>query len=79
MEGGSEQARNEPETLKGLIDQNRAARGWLIFATHDVSEAHTPFGVTPAFFEDVVRYAVQSGAQILPVAEACEVLQASAR
>lgn len=72
-----EQGRDAPDMLKKVIDQNREARGWLIFATHDVCEAPTPFGCTPDFFESIVRYAVDSGARILPVVEAWEALRAS--
>jgi glycosyltransferase involved in cell wall biosynthesis/peptidoglycan/xylan/chitin deacetylase (PgdA/CDA1 family) len=64
------------EVIKDLIDRNRQACGWLIFATHDISDRHTPFGCTPDFFERVVKYAVSSGAQIAPVVEALEVLHA---
>ena len=60
-------------SVSEMIDRNIEARGWLIFATHDVSEQPTRFGCTPNFFEDVVRLALRSGARILPVREACEV------
>jgi len=71
-----EQGRHSPQMLKNLIDQNRKARGWLIFATHDIIKAPTPFGCTPDFFEDIVQYAVNSGAKILPVVQALEILRA---
>jgi hypothetical protein len=64
------------ETVKELIDRNRRDCGWLIFATHDIADDHTPYGCKPEFFEDVVRYAVQSGARILPVVKALDVLRA---
>lgn len=69
-----EQYRQEPRTLKKLIDDNRLTRGWLIFATHDISSSPSRFGCTPEFFEDIVQYAVQSGAEVLPVTEALRVL-----
>jgi peptidoglycan/xylan/chitin deacetylase (PgdA/CDA1 family) len=72
-----EKDRENPELVKTLIDQNRNARGWLIFATHDISETPSPFGCTPDFFEDIAQYAVHSGANILPVAAALDVLRAS--
>jgi len=72
-----EKCRNNPDTLKDLIDQNRRARGWLIFATHDICEDPTPWGCTPDFFEDIVQYAVKSGARILPVDQAWEALRTS--
>jgi peptidoglycan/xylan/chitin deacetylase (PgdA/CDA1 family) len=71
-----EKTRDDREAVRDLIEQNRAAGGWLILATHDVCSTPTPFGCTPEFFEDVVQCAVGSGARILPVAEALEVLRA---
>jgi glycosyltransferase involved in cell wall biosynthesis/peptidoglycan/xylan/chitin deacetylase (PgdA/CDA1 family) len=71
-----EKSRGNLQAVKDLIDRNRQACGWLIFATHDISDSHTPFGCTPDFFENVVKYAVGSGAQIVPVVEALEVLRA---
>ena len=71
-----EKGRDDFEAVKNVIDNNRQACGWLIFATHDISDNPTPFGCTPQFFERVVEYAVGSGANILPVIEAMEVLRA---
>jgi peptidoglycan/xylan/chitin deacetylase (PgdA/CDA1 family) len=70
-----EKSRGNREVVKHLIDENRQARGWLILATHDVCDSPTRFGCTPDFFEDIVRSAVASGARILPVADALEVLR----
>ncbi len=60
--------------IADLIRRNRAARGWLVFSTHDVTDAPSPFGCRPGFFEQVVRLARQSGARILPVGKVCEEL-----
>jgi peptidoglycan/xylan/chitin deacetylase (PgdA/CDA1 family) len=72
-----EKARDRPGAIQSVIDANRAQRGWLVLATHDVSRTPTPFGCTPDFFEDVVRRSVESGATILPVAEALDSMLAS--
>jgi len=72
-----EQSRDDENAVKRLIDQNRGAGGWLILATHDVSESPTPYGCTPEFFERVVQYAVQSGSRVVPVLEAYKSLQIS--
>lgn len=69
-----EQSRENPGSIKELIDRNCAARGWLVFATHDVCDSPGPFGCTPEFFEDIVRYCVTSGAKLLPIRKALEVL-----
>ncbi len=72
-----EKSRGNPEVVKSLIDQNARARGWLIFATHDVCADPSPFGCTPDFFEQVVQWSSESGARILPVVKALEVIQAA--
>jgi peptidoglycan/xylan/chitin deacetylase (PgdA/CDA1 family) len=69
-----EKSRSNIQEVKNVVDLNRQARGWLIFATHDVSPEPTPYGCTPGFFEQVVQYAICSGARILPVIEALKAL-----
>jgi peptidoglycan/xylan/chitin deacetylase (PgdA/CDA1 family) len=70
-----EQAGNNPAAIKRLVEQNSSANGWLIFATHDISEQPTRWGCTPDFFEDIVQYSVRSVARILPVFQAYQVLR----
>lgn len=70
-----EKSRDNPQIVKDLIDRNYRARGWLIFATHDICKDPTPWGCTPGFFEEIVRYAVDSGARVLPVSQAYEALR----
>ena len=65
-----EQSRDVPDVIWEMITRNQMEGGWLIFATHDVSVHPTRFGCTPKLFEDVVRRAVESGAKVLPVAQA---------
>ena len=69
-----EQAKH-PDSVKRMIDRNADACGWLIFATHDVCETASPWGCKPGFFESIVRYASRSGAAVLPVDEAWEVVR----
>jgi peptidoglycan/xylan/chitin deacetylase (PgdA/CDA1 family) len=71
-----EKSRNNPAAVKEMIDRNRQARGWLIFATHDVCDQPTPFGCTPEFFDEIVQYSLASGARVLTVAGALESLYA---
>ncbi len=71
-----EKSRHEIQAVKDVIDQNRLRCGWLIFATHDISDNPTPYGCTPAFFNEVVQYAVSSGGRILPVVSALKELAA---
>lgn len=65
-----EQSHGDLAAVKSIIDRNSQFGGWLIFATHDIAENPSRFGCTPGFFRDTVRYAVDSGAAILPVAAA---------
>lgn len=67
-----EQSRDDFGAIQRVIDGNALAGGWLIFATHDICRNPTPFGCSPVFFDQVVRYAVRSGATILPVFQACQ-------
>ena len=73
-----EKTRDDVRAVRDVIDLNRTAGGWLILATHDVTENPTRFGCTPAFFEDVVSYAVRSGAHVTTVGGALDALCASA-
>jgi hypothetical protein len=73
-----EKSRENPGAVKRVIEQNRQARGWLVFATHDICKAPTLWGCTPEFFEEIVESAVSSGARILPVVRAWEALDAAA-
>jgi peptidoglycan/xylan/chitin deacetylase (PgdA/CDA1 family) len=70
-----EKTQGQLATVTDLIDRNREACGWLILATHDIDPAPSPYGCTPKFFEQVVQYAVNSGAQILPVVQALQNIQ----
>jgi peptidoglycan/xylan/chitin deacetylase (PgdA/CDA1 family) len=72
-----EQSRHNIQAVRDVINVNRNVRGWLIFATHDISPNPTPFGCEPGFFEEIVRDALKSGALILPVGLALEALSAS--
>jgi peptidoglycan/xylan/chitin deacetylase (PgdA/CDA1 family) len=69
-----EKTRENPAAIKDVIQRNRNARGWLILATHDVAEDPTSYGCTPKQFEQVVLFALDSGARILPVVKVWEEL-----
>jgi peptidoglycan/xylan/chitin deacetylase (PgdA/CDA1 family) len=49
----------QAEAFCRLIDRAISAGGWLIFYTHDVSEAPSPFGCTPEQLEAIVSYAAE--------------------
>ena len=73
-----EKCRDNPEEVKAVIEDNRKACGWLIFSTHDIHETPTAYGCSPSFFETVVKWSVDSGAQILTVAKALEAIRFTA-
>ncbi len=73
-----EQSRENFDAISGVIAANARACGWLIFATHDVCDSPTRYGCTPALFERVVKYSVESGAEILPVHAAFQRIQQAA-
>jgi peptidoglycan/xylan/chitin deacetylase (PgdA/CDA1 family) len=54
--------------MQRLIDRNRTIGGWIIFYTHDVGDAPSPYGCTPGQLESVVAYAAERAA-VLPVRE----------
>jgi len=66
--------RHDLPSVRGLIERNAASRGWLIFATHDVRSEPSDYGCEPGYFADVVRWSVESGARVLPMAQACQAL-----
>ena len=67
-----EKTRGNIGLVKEIIEKTCEARGWLIFATHDIDEDPSPYGCTPSFFEEIIKYSLDSGARILPVAEALD-------
>jgi len=61
--------------MRELIDRNKAAGGWLIFYTHDVTPAPSPYGCTPEQWDTVVGYAAKTS-PILPVRDVMAALNA---
>jgi peptidoglycan/xylan/chitin deacetylase (PgdA/CDA1 family) len=53
--------------LRRLIDEARATGGWLVFFTHDVCDAPSDFGCTPAQLDRIAAYAAEKAAAVLPV------------
>lgn len=56
-------------SIKDKIDLNEIIKGWLIFATHDVSSTPSRYGCDIDLFTQVVKYACKSSAHILPVSK----------
>ena|SRR5215469_7320444 len=72
-----ERGLHKPDLIERIVDRNAEARGWLIFATHDVSKNPTRFGCPTTLFERTIRYVTKSGAIILPVFSACKLARQS--
>ncbi len=49
--------------------------GWVVFFTHDISDAPTPFGTRPADLARAVSCALDLGLEVLPVGEVVQRLQ----
>lgn len=69
-----EQSRDDIGPVERAIAANTAAGGWLIFSTHDIASVPTRFGCTPHFFEAVVRLAAASGARLVPMSTALDLI-----
>jgi|SRR5882724_13377301 len=74
-----EQSRDNFDGIRQTIEANAREHGWLIFATHDVCDSPTRYGCTPRFLEQVVDYAANSGAALLPVHQAWLRIQSQSR
>jgi peptidoglycan/xylan/chitin deacetylase (PgdA/CDA1 family) len=59
------------ENVLRVIEENVGEKGWVILYTHDVTDHPSPYGCTPEFFENALRAALESGAEIVTVAEGC--------
>lgn len=62
----------DAERLDRWLDQVEAARGWLVFFTHDVSDTPSPYGASIAMLARVVERTQARGIDILPVGAALD-------
>jgi peptidoglycan/xylan/chitin deacetylase (PgdA/CDA1 family) len=56
--------------LREIIRRNHLSNGWLILYTHDIDVRPSQWGCTPEQFRAVAAWAVDSGAEILPIGDA---------
>jgi peptidoglycan/xylan/chitin deacetylase (PgdA/CDA1 family) len=66
------------QRLRALVDRNNELGGWLIFYTHDVGSAPSPYGCTQAQLEEVVAYAA-ARSPVRPVRDVVAQMGAHAR
>ena len=57
-----------PERLAGYLDAARRSTGWLIFCSHDIAAAPTPFGCTLGLFQRALDGAASRGLEIVTIA-----------
>jgi peptidoglycan/xylan/chitin deacetylase (PgdA/CDA1 family) len=56
--------------IDAWLDKAEAARGWLIFFTHDVSDDPSPYGCDRKSFEAVTDAVARRGLRVLPMKNA---------
>jgi peptidoglycan/xylan/chitin deacetylase (PgdA/CDA1 family) len=59
-----------PDAIARAVEKAAVGAGWIIFFTHDVSEAPTRFGATPEMLDHALGCARAAGVDILPVKHA---------
>jgi len=56
--------------IETLLEQNKKAKGWLIFYTHDISDRPSPWGSSPEQLEFVLKKSIASRCQVLTIEQA---------
>jgi peptidoglycan/xylan/chitin deacetylase (PgdA/CDA1 family) len=64
----------QPSEIAAVIRRNESVGGWLIFFTHDVSDAPTDYGCRRDAFEAAVRLAAGSRSRVVTVREGVALL-----
>jgi peptidoglycan/xylan/chitin deacetylase (PgdA/CDA1 family) len=59
-----------PDDVDRLVAEAKAANGWIIFYSHDVSDSPTPWGCTPTLLKHALRTLQHAGIGVLPVKHA---------
>lgn len=62
------------ELVERNVEAARGTNGWVVFFSHDVSEAPSPYGATPAMLEHALATVRNAGLDILTVRDACDQL-----
>jgi peptidoglycan/xylan/chitin deacetylase (PgdA/CDA1 family) len=65
------------DVIADAIARTKAGGGWLVFHTHDISEAPTPYGTAPNALDWTLGQVKRAGIAFLPMCEALAVLSAS--
>ncbi|MEM7327234.1 MAG: polysaccharide deacetylase family protein [Pseudomonadota bacterium] len=59
-----------PEQTRAWIQQARDENGWLIFVAHDIQTDHTPFGVRPDTYAEIVSLVADSEIEVMTIRDA---------
>jgi peptidoglycan/xylan/chitin deacetylase (PgdA/CDA1 family) len=62
--------RIDRDGIERAFDQAQTTNGWLIFYTHDVADAPSPYGCSPALLNDALEAASRRKIPVLNMAEA---------
>jgi peptidoglycan/xylan/chitin deacetylase (PgdA/CDA1 family) len=73
-----EQVAIDRQQISQLIAETVRRNGWLLFVSHDVSEAPSRYGVQPELLAFALRSALTAGCQLVPVAEALRLARGAA-
>jgi peptidoglycan/xylan/chitin deacetylase (PgdA/CDA1 family) len=70
-----EQATIGRQGVSHLITETVRRNGWLLFATHDVNDAPTKYGVRPDLLAFAMRSALAAGCRLVTVAQALRIMR----
>jgi hypothetical protein len=61
--------------LFNRIDELEKNGGWLVLYTHDVDDAFTDWGCSPAYFEAVVQECAKRGIRVATINDALDLIE----
>jgi peptidoglycan/xylan/chitin deacetylase (PgdA/CDA1 family) len=70
-----EQASISRQGVSHLITETVRRNGWLLFASHDVNDTPSQYGVRPEFLTFALRTALAAGCRLVTVAQALRILR----
>ena len=62
------------EKVRNYIDKTIQQKGWLILYTHDVVNEPSPYGCSPAYFEQVVAYCAQKKIAVRTIDQVLDII-----
>jgi hypothetical protein len=69
-----EQTSISRQGVSHLVTETVRRNGWLLFASHDVADAPSPYGVRPDLLIFALRSALAAGCRLVTVAQALRIL-----